>query len=133
MVQITHGFMLVTKNGILRIAKLPLWHNRKKRIIQLTRKLGPKIFPSEKQTEEVVWRCSIKKVFLKISQKFTGKHLCQSLFFNKVCNFIKKETLAKAFSCEFCETFKNTFFAEHLRTTTSKQFFDNSHVAIVTQ
>ena len=30
--------------------------------------------------------------------KFTGKHLCQNLFFNKVagaaCNFIKKETLA---------------------------------------
>ena len=25
-----------------------------------------------------------KKVLLEISQKFTGKHLCQSLFFNKV-------------------------------------------------
>ena len=40
--------------------------------------------------------------------KFTGKHL------NKVagmaCNFIKKETLAQVFSCEFCEISKNTFF-----------------------
>ena len=26
-------------------------------------------------------RCSVKMVFLQISQKFTGKHLCQSLFF----------------------------------------------------
>ena len=26
------------------------------------------------------------------------------------CNFIKKETLVKVFSCEFCEIFKNTFF-----------------------
>ena len=26
------------------------------------------------------------------------------------CNFIKKETLAQVFSCEFCEIFKNTFF-----------------------
>ena len=46
--------------------------------------------------------------------KFTGKHLCQSLFFNKVAgqarNFIKKETLAQVFSREFCEIYKNTFF-----------------------
>ena len=33
------------------------------------------------------------------------------------CNFIKKETLAQVFSCEFCEIFKNTFFTEHLRLT----------------
>ena len=50
--------------------------------------------------------------------KFTGKHLCQSLFFNKVaggaCNFIKKETLAQVFSCEFCEISKTPFFIEHL-------------------
>ena len=32
----------------------------------------------------------------------------------KACNFIKKETLAQVFSCEFCEIFKNTFFTEHL-------------------
>ena len=30
-------------------------------------------------------------------------------------NFIKKETLAQVFSCEFCEISKNTFFTEHLR------------------
>ena len=28
----------------------------------------------------------------------------------RACNFIKKETLAQVFSCEFCETLKNTFF-----------------------
>ena len=37
----------------------------------------------------------------------------------QACNFIKKETLAQVFSCEFCEIFKNTFFTEQLRTTTS--------------
>ena len=26
------------------------------------------------------------------------------------CNFIKKETLAQVFSCEFCEISKNTLF-----------------------
>ena len=28
----------------------------------------------------------------------------------QVCNFIKKETLAKVFSCGFCEISTNTFF-----------------------
>ena len=58
---------------------------------------------------------------------FTGKHLCQSLFFYEVaglrpqaCNFIKNETLAQLFSCEFYEIFKNTFFTEHLWSTDSE-------------
>ena len=38
-------------------------------------------------------------------------------------NFIKKETLAQVFSCEFCEIFKNTFFTEHLWTTASERVF----------
>ena len=57
-----------------------------------------------------------KKGVLRNFTKFTGKHLYQSLFFNKVaglrpqaCNFIKKETLAQAFSYEYCEISKNTF------------------------
>ena len=33
------------------------------------------------------------------------------------CNFIKKETLAQVFSCEFYEISKKIFFAEHLWTT----------------
>ena len=50
---------------------------------------------------------SSKKGALRNFAKFTGKHLCQSLLFNKV------------FSCEFCEISKNTFFTEHLRVTAS--------------
>ena len=37
----------------------------------------------------------------------------------KACNFIKKETLAQMFSCEFCEISKNTFFTEHVWATAS--------------
>ena len=48
------------------------------------------------EREAVVQRCSVKKCVLRNFTKFTGKHLCQSLFFNKVpgqaCNFIKKES-----------------------------------------
>ena len=50
-------------------------------------------------------RCSLKKGAPRNFGKVTGKHLCQGLFFNKVagqaCIFIKKETLAQVFSCEF--------------------------------
>ena len=37
----------------------------------------------------------------------------------EACNFIKKETLAQVFSCEFWEISENTFFTEHLWTTAS--------------
>ena len=40
-----------------------------------------------------------KKGVLRNFTKFTGKHLCQRLFFNKVAGFIKKETLTQVFSC----------------------------------
>ena len=57
--------------------------------------------------------------------KFTGKHLCQSLFFNMVAGLglqlIKTETLAQVFPCEFCEISKNTFFTEHIWATASDQ------------
>ena len=59
------------------------------------------------------------KGILKKLAKFTGKHLCLVSILIKMqaeaCNFIKKETLAKVFSCKFCKILKNTFFIEHLR------------------
>ena len=38
--------------------------------------------------------------------KFTGKHLCQSLFLNKHAG---QEILTQVFSCKLCEIFKNIF------------------------
>ena len=62
-----------------------------------------------------------KKGVLRNFARFTGKHLRQRFFFNKVadqaCNFIKKESLVQVLSCEFCEISKNIFFTEHRRTT----------------
>ena len=64
-----------------------------------------------------------KKGVLRNLGKFTGKRPCQNFYFNKVaglaCNFIKIETLAQVFSCEFCEISKNTFSTEHLLTAAS--------------
>ena len=44
----------------------------------------------------------------------------------KFCSFIKKETLAQVFSCEFCEISKNTFHIEHLQTSASASWLQLS-------
>ena len=59
-----------------------------------------------------------REVTLKIS-KNSQEDTCARVSFlvklqAKACNFIKKGTVAQVFSYEFCETFKNTFFIEHL-------------------
>ena len=67
----------------------------------------------------------MKKVDLRNFTKFTGKHVYQSLFFNKVAGLRPAPLLKKRlwhrclFSCEFCGIFKNTFFKEHFRETDS--------------
>ena len=61
-----------------------------------------------------------KKGVLRNFTKFTGKHLCQNLFFNKVAglawlwHLLAPVAVAQVFSCEFCEISKNIFFIEHL-------------------
>ena len=42
-------------------------------------------------------RCSVKKGVLRNFAKFTGKHLCQSLFFNKAAG-LRPATLLKRVS-----------------------------------
>ena len=58
-----------------------------------------------------------KKSFLRNFAKFTEKHLCQCLFFNKVVGqnlqIYQKETPTKVYSCQFCEISRNTYFTEH--------------------
>ena len=57
------------------------------------------------------WRCSVKKGVLTNFAKFTGKHLCQSLFFNKVAGLrpVEKETLAHVFPVNFKKFLRTTF------------------------
>ena len=62
-------------------------------------------------------------MFLKISQNSQESTCARASVLIKLktagfaCNFIKKETLAQVYSCEFCEIFKNNYFIEHVRTT----------------
>ena len=69
-----------------------------------------KVLCVQKQPQEVFY----KKVVLKNFARFTRKHLCQSLLFNKVA-----DPLVWVFACEFCEISMNTCFTEHLWTTAS--------------
>ena len=80
-------------------------------------------YPLQRE-EAVARRCSVKKVLLEISQN-PQENTCVTVSFLiklqlEVCNFIKKETLAQVFSCEFCEISKNIFFKKHLRVTASE-------------
>ena len=66
-----------------------------------------------------------EKVFLEISQNPQDNTFARASFLIKLqacCNFIKKETLAQVFSCDFCEISKNTFFTEHLWATASELY-----------
>ena len=65
--------------------------------------------------------------------KFTGKHLWQSLFFNKVAGLmlvtlVKKRLWHKCFPVNFEKFLKITFFVEHLRWLDLKLFFKISVV-----
>ena len=83
------------------------------------------IIISELEARAVTRRCSIKQMFLKISQN-SQETACARLSFliklqAQACNFIKKEALAQVmFSYENCKIFKNIYFIEHLRTTASE-------------
>ena len=55
-----------------------------------------------------------KKAVLRNLAKLAGKHLYQSLFFNKVAGLrpatlLKKRLWHRFFSCEFCKISRNTF------------------------
>ena len=70
-----------------------------------------------KQTEAVARRCSVKKGTLINFTKFTGKHLCHSLFLNKVSDLsvIKKRFWHRCFPVHFVKFFREPFFIEHIR------------------
>ena len=59
-------------------------------------------------------RCSVRKVVLKNFTKFTGKHLYQTLFFNKVAGLkpatlLKKRLWLKCFPVNFAKVFRTPF------------------------
>ena len=66
-------------------------------------------------------RCSVRKGVVRNFAKFAGKHLCQSLFFNKV--FLLKKTLwHRCFPVNFTKFLRTPFFTERLWATASELF-----------
>ena len=61
--------------------------------------------------EAFAWICSVKKVFLKVSQN-AEEDICTSS--SQSYNFIKKETPAQVFFGKFCKIFENNHFLELL-------------------
>ena len=57
-------------------------------------------------------RCSIKKGVLRNFAKFTGKHLCQSLF---LIFLWKKRLWHRCFPVNFAKFLRKAFFTEHFR------------------
>ena len=66
------------------------------------------------KSEAVVRRCSVKKVFLEISQN-SKENTCARVSFlikfasHRSATLLKKETLTQVFSCKFCEISKDNF------------------------
>ena len=59
-------------------------------------------------------RCSVKKGVLRNFAKFTGKHLCQSVFFNKVAGLrpatlLKKRLWYRCFPVKFAKFLRTPF------------------------
>ena len=71
-------------------------------------------------SEAVIWWCSVKKVFLKLSQNSLEKTCVRVSFFNKVAGprpvtLLKKKLWHTCFPVNFSKNFKSTFFIEQLR------------------
>ena len=62
-------------------------------------------------------RCSRRRCFIKIGVLKRAE----------VCNYIKKETLAKFFPCKFCKIFKNAFVTKHIWPTGSGFRANDNH------
>ena len=59
-------------------------------------------------------RCSVRKSVIRNFEKFTGKHLCQGLFFNKVPGSGQR-LWRRCFPVNFAKLLRTPFLTEHLR------------------
>ena len=64
-------------------------------------------------TEAVAWRCYIKRVHLRISQRSHEVPVPESCR-SQACKCVEKEILEKVFFCEFCKDSKKTIFLENI-------------------
>ena len=80
---------------------------------------GPWEYRGKHRIQKPLPEVFCEKRFLKNSAKVTGKHLCQSLFFNKVAGLrpatlLKKRLWHRCFAVSFGKFLRRYFFMEHL-------------------
>ena len=67
--------------------------------------------PLRTSRSQIFFKIAVLKNFAILSRKAcVAEYLFNKVAGMKVCIFIKKETPAQLFSCEYCEIFKNNFF-----------------------
>ena len=69
-------------------------------------------------TEADAQKCFVKKVLLKNFANFTGKHLCQSFFYEvtdlRPAALLKKSLCRRCFPVNYANYLRTPFFIEHL-------------------
>ena len=105
-----HLFIFISSFGVY-LPRVFLWRSENSNL--QTKSLSSILLDVSFLLSEVVSpMCSVKKTFLEISQN-SQENTCARVSFSiklQAFNFIKKETLAQVFSCEFFDISKNTFF-----------------------
>ena len=89
-----------------------------KKLCSVLLSFTPKITNSNERSSNR--SCSVKRDVLRNFAKFTGKHLCQSLFFNKVAGLMPKSLLKKklwrrCFPVNSPKFLRKNFLKEQLR------------------
>ena len=101
----------------------PFWYNKYKNISANSTKVLTKILRCGEYDGTIAW------VFFSFSEHLSYRTPANNRKQpSEVCNFIKKETLAEVFFCEFCEIFKisKTLFLQ----TTSRRLLLNSNFCV---
>ena len=81
----------------------------------------PVLLSSEAANRGVLWKKSVLGNF----KKFAGKHVCQSVYFNKVAGLRPLWYSGTGVFLWICEISKNTFFTDNVWTTASVSSFGN--------
>ena len=64
-----------------------------------------------KQSPETFYKKGVLQNFIKLTEKY--------MYISESLQIYQKEVPTQVFSCEICEIFKNIYFEEHMRTTSS--------------
>ena len=102
------------------VYKTSIWRQRRRIDVETTSSVywDPGILSYSSDSEAVAQMCSVKKLFLEISQN-SQENICLRVSFliklqAETCNLLKKDTLTQVFSCEFWEISKNNLRQYHL-------------------